>query len=156
MGISAAGSAVKRSSFVMVAIGLSTFLISCRASRGPEAPPRIRYGQDACAACGMIISEEAFAAAYKTESGNTRKFDDIGCLLKMLKEEAVLPSRAWVHDYDSGSWVAAETASYVKSPETPSPMGYGLAAFATREEAEAFALKVKGRVLSFDALKAGR
>jgi len=44
--------------------------------------PKIRYGEETCDHCRMIISEDRFAAAYRLNSGLIKKFDDIGCAIQ--------------------------------------------------------------------------
>jgi len=122
-------------------VGLLTALLAACASR-PTAPspPDIRYGDDICDQCGMIISDPAFAAAVQLTSGEHRKFDDIGDLFAYLvshPEEEVWA--VFVHDYDSLEWIRGEDAYYVRGVDLITPMGTGYAAFASEEGARAFA-----------------
>ena len=106
-------------------------------------PPVVRYGEDVCAYCNMIVSEEPHAAAAAVDPGDgrieTRLYDDVGCL---LRDEAALrgPAR-WVHDLADAAWVGAESATYVKNEQLQTPMGSGVAAFATRARAEEYAAR---------------
>lgn len=119
-----------------------------------DAPPRVRYGEDACAECNMLINDSRFAAAFVTEKGKWFKFDDIGCLIEFRKKFSEPIHRFWVCDYQQeGKWLDAEKAWFVSSEEIESPMGYGLAALQTREDAEALARQVKGKVLKFEQLE---
>jgi len=120
------------------------------------APPEVRWGEDACASCGMIVSEERHAASavVDPERGRTeaRVYDDIGCL---LADEAAGGGRfrgRWVHDLESASWVGADSSWFVRSPNLQTPMGSSVAAFATRERAEAFAAREGGDVLDWNGL----
>jgi len=92
-------------------------------------PPTIRYGEEACAHCRMIISDDRFAAAVVTKGGETLKFDDVGCLVEREADQGT-PSGSiyWVRDFDGGGWLDARSASYVQSAKVQSPMGYGLTA----------------------------
>ena len=112
-----------------------------------EKPPKVAYGEDQCDRCHMIISEERFAAGLVDQSGDARLFDDAGEMVITVQEEGGLgEQRAWVHDYDSKQWVDATTAFYVDSHKVVSPMGTGIAAFARRDAADAFAGQNAGTV----------
>ena len=57
------------------------------------------------------------------------KFDDIGCAVIWLDRQSWKDSpgvELWVTDYQSGDWIDATTASYIKGRRTP--MAYGLGA----------------------------
>jgi len=58
---------------------ISILLAGCQKDQGP---PKIRYGEETCDHCRMIISEDRFAAAYRLNSGLVKKFDDIGCAIQ--------------------------------------------------------------------------
>jgi len=118
-----------------------------------EKRPHIRYGKDRCITCGMIISEERFAAASDTADGHFAKFDSIGCLVLYRKKSQFPVERAWVHDGEGGEWMRARDAFFVKSQEIMTPMGDGLLAFKTRESAERFSMGKNAQVLSFEELK---
>lgn len=113
-----------------------------------RGPVTIALGEDACDHCRMIISEAAFAAEARYGPGPVEKFDDIGCLGKRLSNGAA-PVEAWVTDRATGMWIDAPTAYYVQGDGLQTPMASGLAAFASRAAAEAFAGRVRGRVVSF-------
>ena len=113
-------------------------------------PPTIHYGEDICEFCGMIMSDERYAAGYLTEAGEERIFDDVGGMfqahLQMQEEVAAF----FVHDYEDVVWLRAEEAHYVLSEDLATPMLFGLAACATEQRAERLAGEVGGTVLTFD------
>lgn len=113
-------------------------LASCRTPT-PGDPPKIVFGRDACARCGMMISEARFASGYVDASGQSVVFDDVGELLAAAAKVPTLSKAAFVHDFEGGAWVRAETAFYVRVPTLATPMGSGVAAFKDRARAEAFA-----------------
>lgn len=118
---------------------------------GEPKPPDIAYGRDMCEMCGMIISEARFAAALLLEDGRALKFDDTGEMFAYHHEHPDLKVRAWfVHDYRTEEWTRGEPAFYVISKDVRSPMGTGVAAFAQRPAAEAFAHGIGADVLSFE------
>ncbi len=130
---------------------LGLLIVGCPAPRVNQ-PPQIRYGEETCAFCGMLISEECFAAALTTGTGETKTFDDVGCLLHNLTQRDRSMAHVWVHDYRSGRWLEAPSAVFVHSGEVPTPMGGGLFAFSTQEAAEQFARDAHGTVVPFDQL----
>ena len=129
-------------------------LTACGGGVAADQPPDIRYGEDPCDECHMLIQDKRFAAAYITEDAQSYRFDDIGDMLLHMQKHSPQIASAWVHDYDTEEWLRAEEAFYVHASSLHTPMGYGLAAFATRERAEAFANEHEGMVMTFDALRA--
>lgn len=122
-------------------------------SGSPEAkPPEIRYGQDVCDHCGMLISDERFAAGYVTAGGETRRFDDIGDLLAYDAERDEDVAAYWVHDYDSRAWVRAEDAWFLSAAGVTTPMASGLVAFAERSRADGLAASDGGDVMPWEEL----
>jgi copper chaperone NosL len=129
--------------FALVALSLFA-LIGCGQDVDTEKPPDIVYGQDVCDRCNMIINEEKFAAAYWTEDGEARRFDDIGGMLAYTSEKDDVVASYWVHDYATGEWMRAEGAYYVLNSDLMTPMGFGIAAFAEKDQAEAMSQGLEG------------
>jgi copper chaperone NosL len=117
-----------------------------------NGPPNVRYGQEECAHCRMIVNDERYAAAAVTPAGEARKFDEVGCLLDYLKEHPGDGGRLWVRAFKPAGWLDARTAVYVHGPKLQTPMGSGLAAVATRAEADALAGEIGGKVLTYAEL----
>ena len=121
----------------------------------PAGPPTVHYGRDACAECGMIISDERFAAAtVATVNGERREllFDDPGEQLQYQRAhpEAKVTA-AYVHDFSTKRWTDAATARYLKSDGIDTPMGTGFVAFATEGDALAARTRHGGQVLTATA-----
>jgi copper chaperone NosL len=132
----------------LVAVGM---LAGCQ-SDDFNRPPTVHYGEESCASCRMIISDERFAAAIVTTTGDAFKFDDIGCL---IQHEAghLRPNVAyWVHEYKGHGWVNAHEATFIHSPSIVSPMGHGLAALVTEHAAKELATRPDDRTLRFSDL----
>lgn len=134
-------------------------LAACAQGSAEIAPPEIRYGEDLCAHCNMIISEPRFAAGYARELAPGRyeslTFDDIGDMLEAAKAHTDHTVVAWyVHDYTSEEWIDATTAHYVVSKTIITPMGFGIAAHSSQEAAAAQAAEVQGEVLTWEELQA--
>ncbi len=129
----------------------------CAAGSTTIAPPAIRYGEDLCAECTMIINDPRFAAgyAYAVSAGRYESlaFDDIGDLLVHMAKHPERQVVAWyVHDYTSEEWLDATTAYYVIGEAIRTPMGHGMAAHATEAAAAAMAAEHAGVVLDWEAL----
>ena len=125
-------------------------LVACGQSADTNTPPEIMYGQDVCDQCGMIISEEKFAAAYWTVDGEARRFDDIGGMFAYIAANPEEAASYWVHDITTGDWIRAEEAYYVSDSDLMTPMGFGIAACATEDQAQALAYgKENVMVMSF-------
>lgn len=131
---------------------------ACAQGQATVAPPEIRYGEDVCADCNMIISDPRFAASYAYEVGPGRYqnalFDDIGDMLAFAAKHPEHKVVAWyVHDYESKEWSDAATASYVVSGQVETPMASGIVAFASRPRADAMAYSLGVQVMDWSALQ---
>lgn len=132
-----------------VAIGVTALPSDSNGSA--SGPPAIRYGEDNCALCGMVIADPRHAAAWRDASGKAARFDDIGCMVNKLRRDAPgTGTTFYVHDYNDESWVEAPDATFVIAPSIKGPMAYGLAAFDTAAEAEALARDHRGTVHDWD------
>ena len=117
---------------------LAAALLGCGRPRPGDAPT-VRLGSDPCARCGMIVSEERFAAGYVGDDGGSVVYDDLGEMLAALDERPELRGRAWVRDMKDGGWLRLKDAHAVRVPGLATPMGSGWIAFARQADAEAFA-----------------
>jgi len=122
----------------------SALVLSACNRQQPLAPPEVQYGQSECADCGMIVSDQRYAAGLILETAQgervPRVFDDIGCMVKYeqhQKDGKVLAH--YVKDYQTNQWLAVEQAVLVHRQQIQSPMGYGLAAAGSREDAQKLA-----------------
>lgn len=122
---------------VLMLLALSVTLISCGGESRADQPPKIEYGEDVCSRCNMIISEERYAGGIVNEDGDALIFDDIGEMIFVIQEEGLQGRRVWVHDSESLEWIDGTSAFYTASKDVVTPMGSGVIAFATREDAEA-------------------
>jgi copper chaperone NosL len=129
-------------------LGAMILLAGCARPAAVSEPPELHLGQDPCAACGMTIDDARFAAALVAPDGTARLFDDIG---EMIVAEP--GQRAWVHDFQTGSWIDASTATYVMSSNLTTPMGGGILAVQDALQAGPLAARFHGRVASFQSLK---
>jgi len=129
-------------------------LAGCRQSTDLSQPPDIRYGEDVCERCNMIISEARYAAAYVTTTGVTHRFDDIGGMLVYWHESDDEVAIFWVHDFPTATWLTSDKATFVYAPEQITPMGLGIVAYADSSLAQTMAAQQGGTVYQFAELQA--
>lgn len=129
-----------------------TFLVACQSPADLSEPPDIRYGEDLCTECGMIISEPRFAAAYYTVDSDARRFDDIGGMAIHHAENQEDVAHFWVHDYDTEEWIMADQAFFVMSDQIHTPMDFGVIAISNQSRAEELASKYNTMVTTFKAV----
>lgn len=123
---------------VLLAVAFMLGLMACGGGTSLDEPPEILYGQDVCDECNMIINEPRHAAAYVTAGGEARRFDDIGDMLAYNQRNQADVHQFWVHDYNTEAWVKAAEAFFVVRSGQPTPMGWGILAFADQASAEGF------------------
>ncbi|MGC9261487.1 MAG: nitrous oxide reductase accessory protein NosL [Phycisphaerae bacterium] len=115
-------------------------LAGCARHNTVLLPPKIHYGYDTCAWCGMIISNPHFAAAVAYNRNGTPHdacFDDIGCMLSWQKAHGQTSLlKVWVKNYATQKWMAAQRACFIHSAAIITPMASGIAAGATLEQAK--------------------
>ncbi len=128
-----------------VAVAAAGLTAGCR--RAPAWPPGaapVALGEEACRHCRMIITDERSGAQRHARSGEVRHYDDVGCLRADAGAGAVEPAGVFVRSWRDGSWVRGDRAWIVRAHDLRTPMGSGLAGFATREEANAEAARHAG------------
>lgn len=101
-------------------------------ARTPEPVPLDRVE---CARCRMLISSDAGGGEIVSSSEETRFYDDLACLAADWASHRT-GARAFVR-VANGQWREAADASYARPVGTMTPMGSGIAAFATIAEARA-------------------
>lgn len=129
----------------------------CIAGCSAPGPAPIVYGSDACAYCRMTIADQAFGCERVTLKGKVYKFDSIECMaaadLEADADPAAVHSR-WVTDYaDPGRFLNVEQAVIVAGEGQKSPMGVGLVAVGTREDADRLISAAGGRIISWDEVR---
>ncbi len=127
-------------------------LVACGDSPSLEVPPEIRYGEDVCEECSMIINEPRFSASYVLTDGTVRRFDGIGEMLAYNSKYDEDVHVYWVHDYNSEEWINAQDATFLLSTDVHTPMGWGMLAFAAKGDAEQFLTEYEGSMMSWEGL----
>ncbi len=126
------------------------------ASCAPEPVP-IDYGKDECANCKMRIVQPKYGSEIVTKKGKVYKFDAPECMIAFLLDGKTVAEQEvalmLVPDLETEKFIAAETAFFLRSDNLKSPMGLNVAAFATKEAAEARQRDLKGDLLLWQAFK---
>jgi len=92
-----------------------------------------------CSECGMPVDMAAPFSSKIVMGDHTLYFCDIGDLLVYLRERKTDPAYARVKDYRSGEWIEAAKAFSVHEPRRfMTPMGWGVASFKEKKDAEDF------------------
>jgi copper chaperone NosL len=112
-------------------------------------PVEIKYGQDICEACSMIISEKEYSAQYLLQDDKVKKFDDIGCMIHYLNDNKLESDIAafFVRDYIHKNWINVGTAHFMHSDKIITPMGHGIVAFSNEQDLKNIKLKIEGKYL---------
>ncbi|MGK5094702.1 nitrous oxide reductase accessory protein NosL [Deltaproteobacteria bacterium TL4] len=101
--------------------------LSCQKRNTAQQPGKIVWDRDPCQHCGMVISDQRYAAQVVSPDGAIHLFDDIGCALNWLKEQPWKEqARIWANEVSTHQWQEAKEAAWsFDNPNTP--MGYGFA-----------------------------
>jgi len=137
---------------LFIIIFLSSFLIiSCTIT-----PEPIRYGEEECAYCKMVISDNRFGAELITVKNKAYKFDSIECLAAFNLKQTVSDENThslWITDFDTpGKIIDINSAYFFHSEKIRSPMGLNLSAFSTEENAENAKMLFSGEIISWDSV----
>ncbi len=137
--------------FIKISIAMLALLLF--GSSCSNKPQEIHYGNDECIHCKMVIMDSKFSSELISKTGKAYKFDSVECLSSYLKVKGSNDEETlWVSDFSSSTWVNAKEAIFVKSEVIKSPMGMGLLAFKTEEQAKSHLSKYNGMIVSWDEL----
>lgn len=112
------------------------------ASCSIEPEPFIR-GTDLCYACKMGIVDLKHGAQFATKKGKVYKFDDVGCMVKAMKQESFLDKGLefiMISDFENeNNLIDVNEATFVVGEDIRTPMNYNTLAFLKRKAADQFA-----------------
>lgn len=113
-------------------LSLMIVIASCTGDPG-TGPVDVKWDRDTCERCRMVLSDRLHSAQVRGgpagEKAKVYKFDDIGCAVIWLEDKAWKDdpgTEIWVTEHQSGEWLNARKAFYMKGELTP--MEYGLGA----------------------------
>lgn len=99
--------------------------------------------------------QERYSAQAILSTGKVFVFDDVGCLVRWLGEQAEAPATLWVwNSAGLGGWLPATEAVYLRSDSLKTPMGSHLAAVQAGPAADSLRQAVLGTVLDWEAVRA--
>jgi copper chaperone NosL len=125
---------------LVVLAAVATLLPGCKSE-----PVAIEYGKDECAGCKMILVDKRFGTEFITDKGKIFKFDDVTCLADFMNKKDAPVGMAVITDFNqSGQFLEAGKAVYLKHPGLRSPMGGNTGAFASADAAEAVNRSLRG------------
>lgn len=128
---------------LLVALGL--------AACGISGPVPLKWGEESCRHCHMTLADRRFGAEIITTHGRALAYDDAGCAAEAIAEGEVAATEVrevFVVDYTHpDQLVAADSATFIRSPNFLTPMGSGVAATATAVAAEGLAADLHGTLL---------
>lgn len=132
-------------------IVFTLLFLSC-SSNGPE---QIVLNKDACHFCKMAISDGRFGAEVITEKGRVYKFDDFSCMMGFADASSEIGIKHYyVGDYSKeNELIDAGSAFFVESEELRSPMNGNVAAFSSKEAADASARKLQANTITWKDLE---
>lgn len=87
----------------------------------------------------MLISSTATGGQIVSANEDPRFYDDIGCLAADVAADSAghrAATRIYVRLSGRDEWIEAETAHYAQLNEAQTPMGSGVLAFRTADEAQ--------------------
>lgn len=117
-------------------------------------PEKITLHIDHCDYCKMTISSGKFGSEVKTKKGRCYKFDDLGCMIDFIKENAdKSEGSCYVHNFNKMNFLMnLNDAVLVHSDELVSPMKGNIAAFESKQEADQFLIAHKGEITTWQDL----
>ena len=139
---------MKNHPFILILSGLF-LLAGCSVE-----PQPIAYGSDMCHFCKMTIVDRQYASEFVTTKGKCYKFDAIECMVMELEKwDTNDIGLVLVTDHsEPGKLVNARSATYLISPQMPSPMGANLTAFAAESVAKKVHEEVSGELKGWGTL----
>jgi len=104
----------------------------------------------------MTIVDNKFGAEIITKKGKVYKFDATECMINFVKQSKIKNEDVSIYVVvdatKQGQFTGAKQASYLISPNFPSPMGANLSAFGNKSDAESYQKNYQGEVKSWDEI----
>ena len=119
----------------LISYSLVLFMMSC-SDESKTGPEKVTFDRDACERCRMLISDRFHVAQVRGgEKQQAYKFDDVGGAVLWLEEQPWknnAKTEVWVANHQTGEWLNAKNAWFVREKHTP--MNYGFSAEAEKRE----------------------
>ena len=141
-----------KKSYLIYFIIVTTIFVSCS-----KEPVPIRFNEDQCAYCQMIISDQRYGTELITTKGKIYKYDSIECLAAYIIEEKKGSNdlqSIWTIDFKyPEKFIDATKAWYLHSDLLKSPMGLNLSSFTEKNAAENVNNVFHGELIRWDEVK---
>ncbi|SFZ97447.1 hypothetical protein MNB_SV-5-1303 [hydrothermal vent metagenome] len=92
----------------------------------------IKANEYKCSKCNMKVNKLDYVVQVIMENGDTRFFDDMGCVILWLKDHASDKTTILTKTLDTHKWLDAKKVWY--SRIAPTPMAYGFAAVENKKD----------------------
>lgn len=142
---------MKTNTLSLPVVALAVLISSCSSK-----PEPFKYGKDDCYFCKMGIVDPKYGGEVITKKGKVYKFDDIICMVRFLKADAVKESeiaeKVIINFEKENDFLDVSKSTFWASPELRSPMGSNTAAFSSRQAAEKAKGGKEGPLLNWDEL----
>jgi copper chaperone NosL len=138
-----------------LSLAIALALVAC----APAGPRTVRWGEEGCGYCRMTITDRRFGAQAMGARGRIEAFDSVECLADFVNAAIARTGgerpRAWVSDFlRPGTFIAVDSARFVRLARAGSPMGAGLAAVSLA--APANAVEIAGAPMTWAELLESR
>ena len=131
-------------------ICISILLLTTSCSNKKE--PKISFGIDACASCGMVIDRPNEAAGISLRDEFIPFCNPI-CMIhevnRLINADIKVEHR-YVSDFQSGTFIHPNQASFFVG-DIPSVMNFGVVVFSNKESAQDISNKYAGEILDYTA-----
>ena len=137
----------------LILLIIASILILTTCGNDPEP---INFGEDNCAHCKMMITDEKYGAELVTDKGKIYKYDSVECLLEQLHKQTFREEQIasiWVIDFSNPrTLIDARSAFYTQNDEFRSPMGLNVQTFQTEDNFNKFFSENGGEKLNWSEL----
>lgn len=119
-------------------IGFAILAASCTSVK-----PIALHSGDVCDRCRRVITNVTLAGEVVNANGMASRFRTAGCMATYLKEHPEQTGTVYVTDYTTRELIRAESATFVRIIIDDRTFERDFAAFASKQEAAAFASERK-------------
>lgn len=139
--------------FFKISIKLLSLILIAACNNGPQP---INYGHDGCHYCKMTIVDKIHGAELITAKGKIYKFDAAECMINYIANDNPFEIGSLLCNYyeKPTDFITTEEATFLISPNLPSPMGAYLTAFKSKAAADEVLAEKGGTLYTWQELKA--
>jgi copper chaperone NosL len=139
---------------VTIAIAGFCFMFSIQSCTSKPEP--FKYGTDICYTCKMGIIDSKFGSELVTKKGKVYKFDDLGCMVRLMKsgtiDESSLSHILVANFEKENDLLDVNTCLFVTGEDVKSPMNFNIAAFANTDSGKNFGSQNGRKILDWKTI----